>query len=198
MLEAIETFCTTHEHTISAIEAVSTLSAVIVSLILAHRTTIADRTCLVATVQISTVFRPTISPKPRFFVVTITNKGNLPLHIPFGFFSWRVPFSERKWVILPVDSAGILGVLPQKTYPFEIQPMRSQTFYLSEASAFLDQMKVIRKEQNWIGGLLFFLKGAAIASADGQTFRAKGPCRIAIGSVSPLRSSISNSGASWG
>jgi hypothetical protein len=168
VLGGIEAFCATHEHTISA------LSAVLVSLWLAHRATVADRTRLVPTLQVSTIFHPTRSPKPRFVVVSITNAGNLPLQISLGFFRWNVPLRRRQWLILPIDSAGIPGVLPQKTYPVEIKPRSSESFYLSEAGAFVQQMSGIKSEQNFVGRLLFFFKKAIVRSADGRKFRAKG------------------------
>jgi hypothetical protein len=168
VFDDIEEFCKAHEHTISAIEAISTLSAVIVSLVLAHRATIADRTRLVAQLQISTIFHPTISPKPRFVVVTITNTGNLPLQVPLGFFRWKVPFRGRQWLIMPIDFEGILGVVPQKTYPVEIKPRSSETFFMSEALAFLGQINGIREEQNFVGLFLFFLKNRSSAAPMGR------------------------------
>jgi hypothetical protein len=53
MFNTIEAFCKLHEHTIAAIEAISTLAAVIVSLTLAHRAAMANRTHLVARLQIA-------------------------------------------------------------------------------------------------------------------------------------------------
>jgi hypothetical protein len=174
VIDGIEAFCSAHDHTIRAIGVIGTLSAVIISLVLAYRAAIREKTRLVATLYISTIFHPTISPKPRYVVVTITNTGNLPLQIPIGFFRWKVPLRRQQWVILPIDSAGIAGVVPQKTYPVEIKPRSRETFYMSEASAFVEQMGGIRKELNLIGRLLFFLKKAVVGSADGLTFRAKG------------------------
>jgi hypothetical protein len=185
MLAGIEAFCAAHEHTISALEAISTFSAIVVSLWLAHRATVADRTRLVATLQIATLFHPMISPKPRFVVASITNAGNLPLQVPLGFFRWHVPTRRREWLILPVDSAGIPGVLPQKSYPFEIKPRTSETFYLSEVTAFLGQMSGIKSEQNFLGKKLFFFKKAVISSTDGRKFRAKGDRMITAAAAEP-------------
>jgi hypothetical protein len=75
VLDRLEALLKAHEHIISAIEALSMLAAVIVSLTLAHRATIADRTRLLAVFQISTLAHPTFSPYPRFVVVSITNTG---------------------------------------------------------------------------------------------------------------------------
>jgi hypothetical protein len=105
-----------------AIGVIGTLSPVIVSLWLARRATIANRTWLVAKLWISTILHPTIAPHPRFVAVSITNIGDFPLQVSAGFFRWRVPFSRRQWVVVPIDSTGIAGVVPQKTYPFEIKP----------------------------------------------------------------------------
>lgn len=174
MLGDIEAFCATHEHTISALEAISTLSAVVISLWLAHRATVADRTRLVATLQIATLFHPTISPKPRFVVASITNAGNLPLQVPLDFFRWHVPTRRQEWLILPVDSTGIPGVLPQKSYPYEIKPRTRETFYLSEVTAFVGQMCEIKSDQNFLSKKLFFFRKAMIRSTDGRKFRAKG------------------------
>lgn len=188
MLDQIEAFCKMHEHTIGALEAVSTLCAVLVSLVLAHRATVADRTRLLAKLQISTLMHPSLSlPYPRYVVVTVTNIGNLPLKVSLGFFCWRVPFIRRKWVMLPVNSEGFLGVQP-KTYPVTIEPRSSDTFYISEASKFLKAVSGIKTEQNWISGRLFFLKKATVLSTDGHTFRAKGDRTITAAVLRELRS----------
>jgi hypothetical protein len=86
MVDDIEAFCTAHSHTISAIEALSTLLAVIISLTLAYRASLADKTNLKAGLEISTILHPSISPNPRFVVVSITNTGVFPPQIPVGFF----------------------------------------------------------------------------------------------------------------
>jgi len=104
--------------------------AVIISLVLVYRASIREKTRLVAKLSISTILHPTISPHPRFVVLSIKNTGNLPLQVLIGFFSWRVPFSGRQKVILPIDSTGIAGVVPQKTYPFEIKPRTSEASIL--------------------------------------------------------------------
>jgi hypothetical protein len=174
VFDGIEAFCTAYDHTIHALGVIGTLLAVIISLVLVYRASIREKTRLVAKLSISTILHPTISPHPRFVVLSIKNTGNLPLQVLIGFFSWRVPFSGRQKVILPIDSTGIAGVVPQKTYPFEIKPRTSEAFYISEASEFVKQMNDFRKEQNCTGRFLFFLKRAVVSSADGQTFRAKG------------------------
>ena len=186
MSGTIEAFCTSYEHTIDAVGAISTLLAVVVSLFLAHRATISDNTKLVATLQISTVLHPAINPHPRFFVVSVTNTGKHPIQIPFDFFRWNVPLRRRQWVILPIDSTGIAGVIPEKTYPFEIKPRSRETFYMSEAGAFVDQMKGIKKEQGRLSHLLFFLKTASVRTTDGMTFRPKGDRTIAIEAAAPI------------
>jgi hypothetical protein len=126
VLDAIEAFCAAYDHTIRAFGVICTLSAVIISLVLAYRAAIREKTRLVAKLQISMIFHPTISPKPRYVVVTITNTGNLALQVHVGFFRWKMPFRREQWVILPIDFEGIAGVVPQKTYPFEINPRAAQ------------------------------------------------------------------------
>ena len=174
MLQSIEEFCKAHEHTISALEAFSTLLAVIVSLALAYRASLAEKTRLLAKLEIATILHPAVSPHPRFVVVSITNIGNLPLQVTLGFFRWRVPFARRQWVILPIDSTGVPGVVPQKVYPVEIKPRSSETFYMSEASAFLEQMQDIKKQQTIVGRCLFCFRRAVVGTADGRRFRPKG------------------------
>ena len=94
MLETIEEFCKTHEHTIAAIEAISTLAAVIISLTLAHRATIANRTQLVARLMITTLSMPNspVQVGPKFIVASIRNIGILPCQIQLGFLCWKPPF----------------------------------------------------------------------------------------------------------
>jgi len=185
MLSDIEAFCTAHEHTISALEAVSTFSAVVVSLWLSHRATVSDRTQLKANLQVATIFHPTIHPNPRFVVVSVINTGRTPLQIPLGFFRWSVPLRRNQSLIMPIDSAGIPGVLPQKHYLVEIKPRTSETFYLSEVGAFISQMSGIKGEPGFFGRVAFFFKKATVRSSDGVKFRVKGDRTITGAAADP-------------
>jgi len=104
--------------------------AVAVSLWLAHRATVADRTQLKASLQVATIFHPTIKPNPRFIVVSVTNIGRTPLRITLGFFRWSIPLRSGQSLIMPIDSDGIPSLIPQKIYPIEIAPRARETFYL--------------------------------------------------------------------
>jgi hypothetical protein len=95
-----------------------------------------------------------------------------------------VPFAGQQWVIMPLDLQGIAGVVPQKSYPVEIRPRSKETFYLSEASYFQQQMGEIKSQQNSIGRFLFYFKKAVIGSADGRRFRPKGDRGITFASRS--------------
>jgi len=185
MLSGIEAFCAAHEHTIGALESVSTFLAVAVSLWLAHRATVADRTQLKASLQVATLFHPTIKPSPRFVVVSVTNVGRTPLQVTLGFFRWSIPLRREQSLILPIDSAGLLGVIPQKTYPIEILPRTSETFYLSEASEFVKQMSGIKGEPGFLGRVAFFFKTATVRTSDGVKFRVKGDRTITWAASDP-------------
>jgi len=77
-------------------------------------------------------------------------------------------------MFFPIDSRGVPGVLPQKNYPVEIKPRASETFYLSDAKDFGQQMTDIKNDQNFLGSSLFCLKKAIVVSADDWKFRARG------------------------
>src|SRR5260221_5270400 len=91
MFEWIEQFCKAHERTIAAIEAVSTFSAVVVSLALASMAQRANRTKLKAYLNRSFIMHSSIDPnnRPKYITVGITNTGVMPLRIPLASFHWR-------------------------------------------------------------------------------------------------------------
>ena len=75
----IEAYCQAHQYTISAFGAVSTFAAVVVSLWLAHRADVANRTRLRASFEVATLLHASLPDRPTFVTVSIVNIGNLPL-----------------------------------------------------------------------------------------------------------------------
>lgn len=170
----IEAYCKAHQYTISALGAVSTFAAVVVSLWLAYRATVANRTRLMASFEVAALLHASLPERPTFVTVSIVNVGNLPLEVSVGFLRWKLRFFPDDRLILPIDLSGIRGVLPPKHYPVKIEPRSSETFYLSEASEFVKQMHGIKKEFRFLNRPLFYFRKAVVTTRDGAKFRVKG------------------------
>jgi hypothetical protein len=170
----LERFAEAHQHTISALEAISTFAAVVVSLalaLLAHRS---SRTRIKALVGISFIAHRALEgkPKPEYVTVTITNVGQMPVTIPLAFFSWKIPFHREYWLITPWDYAQHDPLVPQRTYPTEIKPRTSTTFFLSDLARFRTTMTESFLGLKFLQWRFSFIK-AIVNTADGQLFTAK-------------------------
>jgi hypothetical protein len=105
MLADLATFLGRHEHTVAAVEAFSTLAAVIVSLALALLARRANYPRLPARMQKSVVAHPTLAPNyPSYITINITNTGILPLRVPLSFFYFRVPLRRMNWYPYPAEA----------------------------------------------------------------------------------------------
>jgi hypothetical protein len=91
MLNWLEQFSEANQHTIAALGAVSTLAAVVVSLVLASIAQRSSRTRIKASASVRVIVHSTLEgkPKPEYVTVAITNVGLLPGIIPFSFFHWK-------------------------------------------------------------------------------------------------------------
>lgn len=140
-MNAVEAFFSQYENTASALGAISTFAAVVVSLWLASRT---EKTRIRASVSGTFLVHNSIDSKnrPSFLSANVTNEGILPLRIPFSFFCWQVPFCRERWMISPLDSfKGANPFIAQKTYPIKIDPKHSESFFLSDKATFHSEME---------------------------------------------------------
>jgi hypothetical protein len=170
---SIEQFATTYEHTIALLGVIGTLGAVVVSLVLATLAVRANRTRLRATADLIAILtHETVENPPSFLVVTITNRGKWPLRIPTAFFHWKTPLKrECMTVFPPFDCIGNAWIA-RKTYPVEIAPRSSETFFLSSKTTLQSEAKRMRAANN---SFLDRLRGrfirARVQTDDGMTFR---------------------------
>ena len=65
----------------------------------------------------------------------------MPVHIPTGFFHWKLPFERGLHVVMPLDYGAGDAWVPQRKYPVEIKPRSSEMFFLSDISGFRDYMR---------------------------------------------------------
>ena len=89
--DMVEEFFNSHEHTLAALEAVSTFLAVVVFLVLSLSAQRANRTQIKARATITVVLHSSLEgkPTPTYLTVDITNIGILPVSIPLSFFRWK-------------------------------------------------------------------------------------------------------------
>ena len=170
MLDAIEQFATKYQHTAELLTAIGTVGAVITSLAIAFFAARQNRTQLNANVYIS-IFVPG-DDEPSLLTVAITNRGNMPLLIPYGFFNWKLPFKKGYMMAQPLDSRPTPWIA-QKQYSVEIAPRTSERFFLSDEVTLRSEVKRMRGQYSSIGRLRFRFIRALIWTDDGMKFRAK-------------------------
>jgi hypothetical protein len=175
MFNELEEFFKAHEHTVAALEAVSTFAVVVVSLVLALAAQRANRTRIKARAAISVLLHSTLEgmPKPTYVTITIRNAGIMPVAIPFSFFHWKVPVSYSGWTVNPWDYSQGDDWVPQKRYPVEIKPRCSENFFLGEISVFRDQMRRIFLGANFFERWRFRFLRARVITDDGKIFNVK-------------------------
>jgi hypothetical protein len=108
MFNELEEFFKAHQHTVAALEAVSTFAVVVVSLVLAFVSQKASRTRVNARASISIMLHSTLEgkEKPTYVTVFVRNVGIMPAMIPLAFFNWTVPFSRNGWNVMPSLVSG--------------------------------------------------------------------------------------------
>jgi hypothetical protein len=170
-----EEFFKTHQHTVSALEAASTFAAATVALFVALASQRMGRTRIRATASIMIVMHETIQAPdyPSYFQVEIKNEGNFPVAIPLSFFYWRAPLKRGYWMVTPLDYSLGDPWVPQKLYPAEIQPRRSQSFYLSNLEMFRHTMREHFAGRRFLDRLRFRFLGAIVRTEDGKEFRVR-------------------------
>ena len=171
-MNSIEAFFSEYEKTSSALAAISTFAAVVVSLWLARHST---KTQLKANVYRSMVVHDSIAPndRPRFVCVNITNTGSTPLRIPYSYFQWKVPFHKNYWVINPFDHSPNNPYVPKREYPIKIEQKYSESFFLSDKPSFHSEMKEGFKDIKYLAKLRGRYIKALVFTDDGSAFKAK-------------------------
>lgn len=164
----MEAFFESYGHTFSALGAIGTLLAVIISLYFGYRAMKSNDAKITAYISISILTTPNT---PKYIVVTIRNTGLMPVSIPFSFLNFRLPFSSAAFLITPLDFYSADINISQKSYPCKIEPKHSEMFFVSTTDLFFRnggnpfEMKI----SYW---LLNFIR-AEIHISDGSIFKVK-------------------------
>jgi len=175
LLVALDTSLGKYQHIVATVEAFSTFLAVAVSLGISLASSRENRTHLSAVANIVLVFHGKMGrrSKPEYFTVSITNNGILPATIPVSFFSWRFLLERDGALINPMDFWENDDI-PQKTYPVEIPPRRSETFYLCSLQDLRMTFREMRLHEDSLKRRLFFpFIRACIRSEDGVFFKVR-------------------------
>jgi hypothetical protein len=175
MFNELEEFFKAHEHTVAAVEAISTFGAVVVSLALALAAQRANRTRVKARARIGVMLHSTLEgkAKPTYVTIFVRNAGIMPVMIPFAFFHWKVPFSHSGWTLNPWDYSQGDEWVPQKRYPVEIKPRSSESFFLAEISVFRSELHKIFVGANLFERCRLRLLRARIITDDDMIFNVK-------------------------
>jgi hypothetical protein len=131
MLNSLEQVSAANQHTIAALGAISTFAAVVVSLVLASIAQRSSRTRIRASATVSVSLHPTLKGKsnPKYVTVTITNFGLMPAMIPTRFSIGNCDLGRGYWMVNPWDSEQHDPWVPKRSYPAEIRPRASITFF---------------------------------------------------------------------
>ena len=137
MLDAIERFATTYEHTVRLLGVFGTFSAVAVSLWLARR---AARIRLKATARLAPGYGQQIDPHnpPTFLAVNVTNTGSMTLRVSAAL-KWKAPL-RRGYItqpsppplVPPSEFSKHSAILGQPRWPI----LASEVFYFCDKAGF--------------------------------------------------------------
>lgn len=179
----MEEFFKEYQYTFSAFGTVSTLLAVVISLVFGYRALKANDTKIKAFIGISEIFHEG-KVQGSYITTTIINKGLLPVRIPFGFFYIIPSFATKNSkvaMINPMDFYGRDSNVPKKDYPIKIEPNHNEILFLDYEENFVTNSapKTIKKQKDdsfaswfpiWI--YIKFIK-IKIVTEDGSSFYAK-------------------------
>jgi hypothetical protein len=171
----IEEFFKSYQHTIAAFGVLGTFLAVVVALFSAVIALRASRTRVSASASINRIHHGSMHGKerPRYLVASIRNLGTMPVHIPMGFFDWKLPLQRGMYEVLPMDYSAADEWVPQKRYPVEIKARGSETFFLSPIAMFHDYVQSdLIGSSAWRRFRSRFLY-AFVFTDEGKTFRVK-------------------------
>jgi hypothetical protein len=135
---SVEDFFKAHQFTIAALSVLGTFAAVVVALFNSVAALRASRTKIRAHASMNIVYHSSLQGKerPEYSVISIRNLGIMPVHIPMGFFHWKLPLQRGLHEVLPLDYSAVDDWAPQSKYPVEIKARGSDTFFLSDVSMF--------------------------------------------------------------
>lgn len=164
----MEEFFTDYQHTFSAL---GTLFAVMLSLYLAPEK---SKVKLKASMYLAKIFisnnnQVDLQDKPEYLVVSITNKGFLPIRIPFRFFSMTLPFDRIVGEFNPMNFYQKDPLIPTKTYPVIIAPNQNHQFYVSSSELFYNNVEEYISKKKLCNFFIRFLK-FQILTEDGSIF----------------------------
>ena len=157
MLKEIDGVLGRYPHIIAALEAIGTVAAVIVSLVLAFASRRAHRTPLRAEVTTLQLFVTDTLPsgRPGYTSVSVTNTGILALRIPFAFFYWKIPLYRTAFLVKTLDHYPGNPDFRQRSYPVEIQPNTTETFSISTTDRTAGNLKDIYQQSSALKRFLF-------------------------------------------
>lgn len=171
----LEVFFRNHQYTIAALSMIGTFSAVVVALFSSIAALRASRSRISAIASINIILHSSLvgKDKPTYLVVSIRNLGTMPVHIPMGFFHWKLPFKKGLFEVLPLDHAAVDEWVAQRKYPVEIKPRGSDTFFLSDFAMFEEYAK-----KDFIGASLWsrvvsHFISAFVFTDEGRLFKVK-------------------------
>jgi hypothetical protein len=105
--------------------------------------------------------------------VSVTNEGKWPLRIQANFFYWKAPFKqEYMMMVQPLDQAGSPWI-PKKTYPTDVAPRTSESFYICDLPRLRQEAKRMRGQPTFADRLRFRFIKAYVQTDDGETFRVR-------------------------
>jgi hypothetical protein len=136
----LEDFLKAHQYTVAALGVLGTFSAVVVALFASVAAIRASWTKLSARASISVIRHSSLQGKalPKYLVVFIRNLGTMPVHLPLGFFRWKLPL-RGTYEVLPQDYSATDEWVAQRKYPVEIKARASDTLFLTRIAMFQEQ-----------------------------------------------------------
>ena len=134
----IEELFKAHQYTVAALGVLGTFAAVSLPSSTRSLHCEASRTNLRAHAAINVIHHSSLlgAERPKYLVVSIRNLGIMPVHIPMGFFHWKIPLKSGLYEVLPLDHSAVDEWAPQRQYPVEIKTRGSATFFLSDIGMF--------------------------------------------------------------
>jgi len=172
---SLEDFFRAHQYTIAALGVLGTFSAVVVALFGSVAALRASRTRLSAHASINVIHHSTLEGqvRPKYLVVYVRNLGTMPVHIPMGFFHWKILFRRGLFEVIPLDYSAADNWVAQKRYPAEIKPRGSEIFFLSPIALFHEYAALdLIGRSTWSRFRSRFLS-ALVFTDEGRTFKVK-------------------------
>jgi hypothetical protein len=168
----IESFCSRHEHTISALEAFGTVAAVITALYTAQSAKRMSTPKIKAHVGVDQIMYgfPGMET-PSYLTCRLANVGNVEVRLNSTFFTWRVPFSRTSAMAILLDTVGDTHVRT-RSYPLILGPHTSDIVFVSSETMMKEGLAKIVWGVHRFRRLRARFIRAQIFTQDGLTFKA--------------------------